>query len=60
MNLVNYTDQQISEDAGLQYKIKNYRERFEANKASDYSRDPSEIYVKDKDGKYRVSKFRQI
>jgi hypothetical protein len=29
-------------------------------KPSDYSKDPSSISVKDKDGKYKVSKFRQI
>lgn len=36
------------------------RDRHQPRTASDYSRDPSQIKVRDRQGKAVVSKFRQV
>ena len=38
-------------------RVKVDRERLESNS---FAKDPSEIYVKDREGYYRVSRYRQI
>ncbi len=60
LNLSNYTPEQLGEDFENQKKKLRARERRAPNKASDYGKDPSQIKVKDKEGKAVVSKFRQI
>jgi hypothetical protein len=58
--LKNYSEEQITNDIQKQLEIAKSREKLAAKEASDYSKDPSRIKVRDKDGKAVVSKFRQI
>lgn len=60
MNLGNYTDEQLQKDVSRQVELSKVREEVAIKRASDFSRDPSEVKVRGPDGKFVVSKFRQI
>ena len=56
----NFTEEQIAEDLGLQIELEKVRLAEKESRASDYAKDPSNIEVRDKEGFFKVSKFRQI
>lgn len=60
LNLENFTEQQIGEDIGLQLEMEKIRVAEREARASDFAKDPSNIEVRDKEGYFKVSKFRQI
>lgn len=60
LNLKNYTEDQLAEDKGLQIQLERVRVSEKESRASDYAKDPANIEVRDKEGYFKVSKFRQI
>lgn len=56
----NFTEEQIAEDLGLQVELEKVRLAEKESRTSDYAKDPSNIEVRDKEGFFKVSKFRQI
>ena len=53
-----YSSDALKDDLNKQRRLAINRDK----KASsyDYAKDPSEIYVKDREGYYKVSRFRQV
>lgn len=60
MNIENYNTKNIQDDIRTQLQLGKSRERRAERKASDYSKDPSDIKARDKNKKAVVSKFRQM
>ena len=55
-----YSREQLGEDLALQKKWGRVRGRGRKLGSSDFAKDPSEIYVKDREGYFKVSRYRQI
>ena len=55
-----YPREQLSEDLREQKKLARLRERKRKLGSYDFAKDPSEIHVKDREGYYKVSRYRQI
>jgi hypothetical protein len=55
-----YSKEEINEDISNQFKIEKQRKNKRKVNSSDFVKDPSEIYVKDREGYFRVSRYRQI
>lgn len=60
VNMKNYTEEQLAADRGLQVQLERVRVSEKESRASDYAKDPYNIEVRDKEGYFKVSKFRQI
>lgn len=56
----NYSKEEIKEDIKKQQKMERFRRRKRKVGSYDYVKDPSEIYVKDREGYFKVSRYRQI
>ncbi len=55
-----YSRESLKDDINAQFKIENARKKQRKINSEDFVKDPSEIYVKDREGYYKVSRYRQI
>jgi hypothetical protein len=55
-----YSPRELQQDINEQIKLERSRRHHRKLGNSSFAKDPSEIYAKDREGYYRVSRYRQI
>ena len=55
-----YSPRQLRKDIDGQVEVERSRVQHRKLGNSSFAKDPSEIYAKDREGYYRVSRYRQI